>query len=95
MKNSTPVTAYGCDRGVKEFSFLRTSGAVAGKEVVMRVISILFLMLLGSVSFADNHTAVIWSGGFGVEERAQAPREGTKLVFALVSGHFVKQTVRL
>lgn len=57
--------------------------------MIVRIFGLFLVALFAFESFADNDAVVIWSGGFGVDERAEAPSEGVKFVFALTSGHFL------
>ena len=58
--------------------------------IAMNTRSIFMLALLGfsGVVLAQN-SAVVWSGGVGVDERENAPVEGTKLVFFVRGGDFL------
>ncbi len=58
-------------------------------KLPVQLTTILILLLCGATVTAQNH--VIWSGGIGADERAEAPNEGTRLVFALQSGAFLSR----
>ncbi|HEY0963030.1 MAG TPA: hypothetical protein VGE69_11810 [Pseudomonadales bacterium] len=53
--------------------------------------SALFVSSLSVVAlpaYAQNE-ALVWTGGIGIDERAAAPAEGTKLVFFIEAGNFL------
>lgn len=47
----------------------------------------LALVMISAAANAQNY--VVWTGGIGADERAEAPQEGTRLVFALHTGHYL------
>jgi len=53
--------------------------------------TILFPLLLMFSATVSAQNYVIWSGGIGTDERAEAPQEGTRLVFAIRSGAFLSR----
>lgn len=46
------------------------------------------LLALSVPAIAQNEV-LVWTGGIGVEERASAPKDGTKLVFFVETGNFL------
>ena len=55
----------------------------------MRSLLLSVIALFWFASIAASNTNVIWSGGVSKEERASAPKTGTKLTFFVQGGDFV------
>ena len=53
-----------------------------------RTLVIAALLALSTPALAQD-TAVVWTGGIGIEERESAPKDGTKLVFFVETGNFL------
>lgn len=47
----------------------------------------LFLLAASSVSAAGN--PIVWNGGITIDERASAPKDGTRLEFFIKAGNFL------
>lgn len=56
--------------------------------MLKHALAIAALLTLTTSAIAQD-SAVIWTGGIGTEERAAAPKDGTKLVFFVETGNFL------
>ena len=56
--------------------------------MLKQTLAIAVLLTLNVPAIAQD-SAVVWTGGIGTEDRATAPKEGTKLVFFVESGSFL------
>ena len=55
----------------------------------MKILLLLCVTLLSTVSLAESQEFILWSGGISEEERAEAPEQGIKLVFFVRAGNFL------
>lgn len=49
----------------------------------------LIAISLAAIPAQAQNEALVWTGGIGTEERAAAPKDGTKLVFFVETGNFL------
>ena len=56
---------------------------------MIRLALILTVLIAFAVPATAQESAVVWTGGVGIDERESAPKEGTKLVFFVNTGNFL------